>query len=175
MGVAIRNSGLKGLEEANRGTYQLIVLDVMLPDINGFQILTELRLNNSTVSILMLTAKDSESDKVSGLRLGADDYLTKPFSMNEFIARVESLIRRYRVFNQDSLNEEKAYTYNNLSIYPSTHEVFIGGSLVELTAKEFDLLYFLIKTKGVYLRKDRFTIMFGNQNTLLTITILWFI
>ena len=106
MRVSIRNTGAAGLEEANMGNYQIIVLDVMLPDINGLQILTELR-SISNVPILMLTAKDSESDKVSGLRLGADDYLTKPFSMNEFIARVESLIRRYCVFNSETLNGEK--------------------------------------------------------------------
>ncbi len=81
------------------GAYCLVILDVMLPGLNGFQVLSEIR-KNSTVPILMLTAKGNEIDKVMGLRLGADDYLTKPFSINELMARMESLIRRYTIFNQ---------------------------------------------------------------------------
>ena len=96
--VIVCHDGQTGLDTFKKQNYQLIILDIMLPAMNGYDVLTEIRkLNN--VPVLMLTAKDSEIDKVSGLRLGADDYLTKPFLMAEFVARVQSLIRRFTVFN----------------------------------------------------------------------------
>lgn len=144
--VVIKNDGGSGLEEAQTSQYHLIVLDVMLPVKNGLQVLTAIR-KTSKVPILMLTAKDSESDKVSGLRLGADDYLTKPFSINEFTARVESLIRRYRDFNDSESTPMTSLYFKGLSILPETRQVIVHDNEVVLTAKEFDLLYFLAKNK----------------------------
>ena len=95
--IIVCHDGQTGLDVFKTQNYQLVILDIMLPVMNGYDVLTEIRkLNN--VPVLMLTAKDSEIDKVSGLRLGADDYITKPFLIAEFIARVQSLIRRFTVF-----------------------------------------------------------------------------
>ncbi len=153
--VSTKNNGVDGLAEGLTAPYQLIVLDVMLPQKNGFDVLTNLR-KKSSVPVLMLTAKDSEIDKVLGLRLGADDYLTKPFSMNEFVARVQSLIRRYTALGGESAVEiASALIFDNLSITPDTREVLVSGVSVELTAKEFDLLYFLAKNRGKVFTKKQ--------------------
>lgn len=153
--VTTKHNGMDGLKEALNENYYLIILDVMLPEKSGFEVLTELR-KKSTVPVLMLTAKDSEIDKVSGLRLGADDYLTKPFSMNEFVARVQSLIRRFTAFNNKGEEAlEKQLIFDGLVITPETREVLVKGAQVELTAKEFDLLYFLAKNKGKVFTKKQ--------------------
>ena len=153
--VTTKHNGVDGLTEGLTTSYQLVVLDVMLPQKNGFDVLSELR-KTSSVPVLMLTAKDSEIDKVLGLRLGADDYLTKPFSMNEFVARVQSIIRRYTTLGGESVEESASMlTFDNLSIAPATREVIASGATVDLTAKEFDLLYFLAKNSGrVFTKKQ---------------------
>lgn len=153
--VTIKHNGIEGLAESLGTSYQLIVLDVMLPQKNGFDVLTDLR-KTSSIPVLMLTAKDSEFDKVLGLRIGADDYLTKPFSMNEFVARVQSLIRRYTTLGSEGVVEAvSVLTFDNLSITPATREVLALGVPVELTAKEFDLLYFLAKNSGKVFTKKQ--------------------
>ncbi len=153
--VAFSSDGESGLEAALAGEYQLVILDVMLPNRNGFEVLTQLR-KYSPVPVLMLTARDSEIDKVSGLRMGADDYLTKPFSMNELIARVQSLIRRYTLLGQPEREEKrKKLEFENLSINRDTREVAVDGRNVMLTAKEFDLLFFLAENAGrVFTKKQ---------------------
>ena len=153
--VTTKHNGVDGLTEGLTTSYQLVVLDVMLPQKNGFDVLADLR-KTSSVPVLMLTAKDSEIDKVLGLRLGADDYLTKPFSMNEFVARVQSIIRRYTTLGGESVEESASMlTFDNLSIAPATREVIASGATVDLTAKEFDLLYFLAKNSGrVFTKKQ---------------------
>ena len=103
---------------------------------------------------LMLTAKDSEADKVSGLRLGADDYLTKPFLMNEFVARVHSLVRRYTIFN-NSENQNTVLKFKGLEIDDSLRTVYVNDEIVPLTAKEFDLLYFLASNQGKVFTKEQ--------------------
>lgn len=151
--VAVCNDGSTGLDVFTSGDFQLVVLDIMLPIMNGFDVLTEIRKRN-TVPVLMLTAKDSEVDKVSGLRLGADDYLTKPFLMSEFIARVQSLIRRFTVFNNNA-EEKIILNFKGLKIDVSLRNVFINDNQVHLTAKEFDLLYFLASNKGKVFTKEQ--------------------
>lgn len=151
--VTLRHDGESGLKECLKNDYVLIVLDVMLPLKNGFEILSKLR-KESDVPVLMLTAKDSELDKVSGLRMGADDYLTKPFSMNEFVARVQSLIRRYTAFG-NQIQETETLEFEEMSISKTTREVFINDSSIELTAKEFELLYFLAKHPGQVFTKKQ--------------------
>ena len=147
--VAARHDGESGLEAALSGGYELVVLDVMLPGMGGFSVLTELR-KASAAPVLMLTARDSEADKVSGLRLGADDYLTKPFSMQEFVARAQSLVRRYTALGgrQAAVPGAPALVLEGLTITPDTREVTVLGLPVELTAKEFDLLFFLASHPG---------------------------
>ncbi|HML20317.1 MAG TPA: response regulator transcription factor [Aggregatilinea sp.] len=152
--VTVRFDGVSGLREASENVYQLVVLDVMLPQQNGFDVLATIR-KDSTVPVLMLTAKDSEVDKVSGLRMGADDYLTKPFSNNEFMARVASLLRRYTVFNTSDHDEKRVLDIGALHIDPARHEVCLQHTAIDLTAKEFDLLYFLAQNKGKVFTKKQ--------------------
>ena len=151
--VTICNDGLSGVMEANANTYQLIILDIMLPNMNGFEVLTTIRKTNS-VPVLMLTAKDSEVDKVSGLRLGADDYLTKPFLQNEFIARVQSLIRRYTIFNAKH-EELDTLSFKGLAINRPLRLVNVNNDAIKLTAKEFDLLLFLASNQGQVFTKEQ--------------------
>lgn len=136
-------------------SYSLIILDVMLPNMDGFQVLSEIR-KYSNVPVLMLTAKGSEPDKVTGLSLGADDYLTKPFSINELIARVQSLIRRYTTFNSgDSVS---ILTFKGIVIDKDIRTVHVEDKLIDLTGKEFDLLVFLASNKGrVFTKKQIYT------------------
>lgn len=161
--VTIKHDGKAGLLEVTNSDYHLVVLDVMLPEMNGFEVLAELR-KNKTLPVLMLTAKDSEVDKVSGLRLGADDYLTKPFSTNEFVARVQSLIRRYTVFSVLQEKEAKPLNMGVLSIDPTTRKVLVDKHNIDLTAKEFDLLYFLAKHKGkVFTKKQIYRAVWDDE------------
>lgn len=164
--VTTKHNGVDGLTEGLTTSYQLVVLDVMLPQKNGFDVLADLR-KTSSVPVLMLTAKDSEIDKVLGLRLGADDYLTKPFSMNEFVARVQSIIRRYTTLGGESVEESTSMlTFDNLSIAPATREVIASGATVDLTAKEFDLLYFLAKNSGrVFTKKQIYRAVWKDEYT----------
>lgn len=138
-----------------KDSYSLIILDVMLPNMDGFQVLSEIR-KYSNVPVLMLTAKGSEPDKITGLSLGADDYLTKPFSVKELIARVQSLIRRYTTFNQgDSIS---ILTFKGMIIDKESRTVQVDKKVIDLTGKEFDLLVFLASNKGrVFTKKQIYT------------------
>lgn len=159
----IAYTGRDGLEKiSSQGdTYCLVILDVMLPGMNGFQVLSEIR-KTSTVPVLMLTAKGEEIDKVTGLRLGADDYLTKPFSINELMARVESLIRRYTTFNQAAQSD--ILRFKGMEIDKGTRTVYINGKSVELTSREFDLLVFLASNKGrVFTKKQIYTHVWNDE------------
>ncbi len=152
--------GLSKIMEQN-DAYCLVILDVMLPGMDGFQVLSEIR-KCSTVPVLMLTAKGNEIDKVTGLRLGADDYLTKPFSINELMARMESLIRRYTTFNQAAPTD--VLIFQNMVIDKENRTVCINGEAVELTGKEFDLLLFLSSNKGcVFTKKQIYTQVWENE------------
>ena len=162
--VSLAHNGLEGLQKISTKEFHLIILDIMLPEKNGFEVLTSLRKDNN-VPVLMLTAKDSELDKVSGLRLGADDYLTKPFSMNEFIARVGSLIRRYTAFNETNIIQPlPTLSFEGLVISPEKHEVLLNGKQIELTAKEFELLYFLAANQGrIFTKNQIYTQVWGDE------------
>lgn len=152
--VKVEHDGENGIKEALKESYTAIILDIMLPKKNGFEVLSEIR-KSSVVPVLMLTAKDSEVDKVSGLRMGADDYLTKPFSMNEFVARVQALVRRYTIMSSIKEVKEDILEFSEISINPSTREVIRDGENLDLTAKEFDLIYLLAKNKGrVFTKKQ---------------------
>ena len=157
--AVVANGGIEGLRlvEENNDTYSLIILDIMMPDLDGFQVLQKIRQTNN-VPVLMLTAKSGEEDKVSGLRMGGDDYLTKPFSINELMARVNSLIRRYTLLNPVSNTDVDCMTFQGMVIDSSNRLVFVDNKQVELTGKEFDLLSFLASNKGkVFTKKQIYT------------------
>lgn len=141
------NRGQHGLYHALSNKFDLIVLDVMLPDINGIEICRRLRAEKNMTPILMLTARSEEIDKVVGLETGADDYLTKPFSIRELIARVKAMLRRTEI-NGHNLLPDTVITYDSLSVYPLKRKVTLDDVKVELTPKEFDLLYLFITNPG---------------------------
>lgn len=148
--------GLNDLEE-NKDILSLIILDVMLPDLDGFSILKRIR-EISNVPVLMLTAKNSEEDKIIGLRTGADDYLTKPFSINELTARVDSLIRRFTTLNNIHDIQKGHLIFKGMKIDIDNRTVCVNDKQIDLTGKEFDLLLFLANNKGrVYTKKQIYT------------------
>lgn len=147
------HTGSQGILQVEKNEYQLILLDIMLPVINGFSVLSEIRAI-SNVPVLMLTAKDDESDKIRGLRDGADDYMTKPFSIKELIARVGSLIRRYTSLGQMQ-KQQNTMILKNMIINVDTRSVQIEDRQIELTGKEFDLLFFLASHKGMVFTKKQ--------------------
>lgn len=159
MSAIIAHGGMEGLRliDENNGSCSLVILDVMMPDLDGFQVLQKIRETNN-VPVLMLTAKSDERDKVSGLRLGADDYLTKPFSINELMARVNSLIRRYTTLNPTFAMDSDCMIFKGMAIDKENRSVSVNDIPVELTSKEFDLLSFLASNKGrVFTKKQIYT------------------
>jgi two-component system alkaline phosphatase synthesis response regulator PhoP len=144
--------GKEALEMSKKEKPDLMILDLMLPEISGLDVCKELRQNKISVPILMLTAKDDELDKILGLELGADDYITKPFSPREVVARVKAILRRAQ--NQQSDGEDKL-TIGRLEIHPDNYEAFFDGTLLELTPKEFELLLYLTRHKGRVLTRDQ--------------------
>ncbi|MCM1992423.1 response regulator transcription factor [Oceanirhabdus seepicola] len=150
----LSHTGASGLNRLAENKYFLLILDIMLPDMSGFAVLSELRKSNA-VPVLMLTAKNEEVDKVKGLWIGADDYLTKPFRINEFMARVNSLIRRYTMLNYFDKQTAVRLQLKDMSIDKETRTVFISRKQIKLTGKEFELLNFLASNKGkIYTKKQ---------------------
>lgn len=147
------HSGRDGLSELGKREYQLIVLDVMMPGIDGFETMEQIR-KKSSLPILMLTSKSDNYSKVRGLRSGADDYLTKPFEMEELIARVLSLIRRYTRFNSNG-EEARQLTFKGLVIDLDRHTVATEKESFLLPPKEFDVLLFCAKHQGKILTKQQ--------------------
>jgi len=155
--VVTAGDGKKAIELAAEEKPDLILLDIMLPGIDGFEVCRMIR-KDMTVPILMLTARDDEIDRVVGLEVGADDYLTKPFSMRELIARVKALLRRVRIM--ESIHEEqeephKTYVFENLAIDESRHEVQLNGKPLNLKPKEYDLLLYLARHRGLVLSREQ--------------------
>jgi heavy metal response regulator len=139
--VDVSHDGTEGLTMAETGSYDILIIDVMLPGKNGIEITSELRSERITTPILMLTAKIATEDKVAGLDSGADDYLTKPFAFAELLARVRSLLRR------GSKEKTTQLTAADLELDTITHRAHRGGKTIELTAKEYALLEFLLRNK----------------------------
>ena len=153
--VTVHHDGSEGLAAARNNRYDLLVLDLMLPGTDGLTICRELRTATHYLPILMLTAKSTELDRVLGLEMGADDYLTKPFSIRELVARVKALLRRSEAMGSQPTQEEKAdiLQCGELTIDSERRLVTIAGKGVELTAKEFDLLLHFARHPGrVYSR-----------------------
>lgn len=145
--------GIDGYIKAKENKPDLILLDWMLPNINGIDILKKIRSDKSLkhIPVIMLTAKNMESDKVEGLEIGADDYITKPFSIKELLARISSVLRRYNISGQ---SEESILSIGNLKLDLQKHEVYRGSEKIELTLKEFELLKLLIENKGKVLSRN---------------------
>lgn len=146
--------GEAGLQLGLTGDPDLILLDVMLPKMNGFDICAKLRDAGSTVPIIMLTAREEETDKVFGLETGADDYMTKPFSMRELLARVRANIRRRSLDLNARKSVGKLIEAKGLTIDPATFSVMRNGQAVDLTQKEYDLLLYLIQERGVVFSRE---------------------
>ena len=141
--------GDEGLYEAESNVYDLILLDLMLPEKNGFQLLKELREKGITTPVLIMTAKESLDDKGHGFELGADDYLTKPFYLEELKMRIQALLKRSGKFNENTL------TYGNLTVDLATNTVNVDQQEVELLGKEFDLLVYFLQNQNVILPKSQ--------------------
>lgn len=155
--------GVEGLNKALDGRYDLIILDLMLPGMSGLDICKEIRVVNRTIPILMLTARSEEFDRVLGLELGADDYLTKPFGVRELVARVKAIFRRIEVVKQDLQQSDiKELHIGDISIDPRKRRVTLNDEKTELTAKEFDLLYLFMKNPGrSYSRQELLDVVWG--------------
>ncbi len=148
--VTGETDGARGFERARTGGYDLIILDIMLPGLDGFEICKRLRAEGNTTPIVMLTAKSQEVDKVVGLELGADDYVTKPFSPRELLARVKALLRRAKPVEPPL----ERVSFGDVEVDFKGYEVRKAGEHVELTAKEFSLLRLLVSHPGEVLRRD---------------------
>ncbi|HLO89234.1 MAG TPA: response regulator transcription factor [Nostocaceae cyanobacterium] len=147
--VSVANDGMNGLMLARESTPDLVILDWMLPGLSGVEICRRLRSTGISVPVILLTAKDEVSDRVTGLDAGADDYVVKPFSIEELLARIRAHLRRTQETNEDLLQ------FLDLSLNRRTREVFRGKRAIDLTAKEFDLLeYLLTHPRQVFTREQ---------------------
>ncbi|CAN2255430.1 response regulator transcription factor [Bacillus vallismortis] len=162
--VDVAKDGEEALALFEQNTYNLIILDLMMPKIDGIEVCRKLR-EKTNVPILMLTAKDHEADKIVGLSIGADDYITKPFSVNEVVARIKALMRRFLILGSDSGTEEKPLLkYKGLSIDVKRYIVCISGEEISLTAKELELLKFMASNpEQVFTKAQLFRNVWGNN------------
>lgn len=152
--------GADGLDNALSGIYDVIILDIMLPKMDGISVLSEIRRNNINTPVLMLTARSEIEDKITGLDNGADDYLTKPFNSKELLARIRALLRR----------KEKTFIDSNLKfadivLNKSTHEICKNNQKVKLTKKEYNVMEFLILNQGKVVSKESLTVKIWGYNT----------
>jgi len=162
--VDIVTEGNEGLERALSEEYALVILDIMLPGMDGFDICREIRAEKRSLPILMLTAKTEEVDKVLGLELGADDYITKPFSIREVLARVKAIFRRIEYDQEAARQPEQQITIADLVVDPEKRKVMLRGNTLELTNKEFDLLLLFVQHPGkAYSRQELLDEVWGYQ------------
>lgn len=155
--VLLAHDGKTGLQMAIKESPDLLILDLMLPVLDGMEVCKELRSEKKNIPIIMLTARDDEFDKVLGLELGADDYMTKPFSPREVIARVKAVLRRFMPspLEEETEKPEISYEYGDLKVYPDRFEAFLGEESLEFTPKEFELLVYLLEHKNRVLTRDQ--------------------
>lgn len=149
--VQTARNGTRGLQMARENRYDLIILDIMLPELSGFQVLKTLRAEKITTPVLMLTAKSTELDKVLGLELGADDYVTKPFSPRELLARVKAILRRAHAMDL----EIDSIRFGDVEVDFRQYEAKKAGKAIDLTAVEFALLHLLVKHANEVLSRDK--------------------
>ncbi len=153
--VEIARDGTEALSKAEAGKPDLVLLDLMLPDIDGLEVCRRIRASANEVPILMLTARDDDVDKIVGLEVGADDYLTKPFNPRELIARIKSILRRATQTQKSGRPAEAALEHGDVRIDAGRREVTVKGEPVQLAPKEFDLLWELLDHRGLVLTRDQ--------------------
>lgn len=153
--VEIANDGRAGLELAQNGDYDLILLDLMLPRMSGIEVCRRLRQGGKDVPIIMLTAKDDVSDKVMGLDMGADDYMTKPFAIEELLARMRVAFKRKEKQEKDEDVKGKIYHFKGLEVDDLKRQVTFNGEHIELTKKEYELLKYLLDNKNIALDREK--------------------
>lgn len=153
--TTVIDHGGEGLQTALQRSFDLIILDIMLPGLNGFEVLNRLRQNGVRTPVIILTARNAEEEVVQGLKHGADDYITKPFGVAELLARVSAVLRRTQ---QDDAPQvvmnEKVITVGELSIYPEKYEVIVNGEAIPLRPKEFEVLLYLVQRPGMVITRD---------------------
>ena len=150
----VAGDGRQGLSLAESGDFDLVLLDIMLPELNGLEVLRRLRKAENNVPVIMLTARDSVMDKVSGLDMGADDYITKPFAIEELLARIRVTLRQHRPAEEDKAKGD-VITFKELSMDTARHTVTCGGKPLELTVKEFGLLQALLENVSIVLTREQ--------------------
>jgi len=144
-------NGTDAIEAIETFEPDIILLDVMLPDMNGFSVTKKIRSQGITTPVLFLTAKDEPEHKVQGLTVGGDDYVTKPFSLAEIVARIHAILRRTR----GGKSEESVLTVGEVTINNDAHEVFVNGTLVDLSPTEYNLLHFMMSNPNQVLKKEQ--------------------
>lgn len=155
--------GAEALAKLEVNSYQFIILDVMLPKVNGYEVLQKVR-ESGNIPVLILSAKCQETDKIIGLGLGADDYLTKPFGVGELTARVKAQLRRYLKFSTETHKASNVIKHLDIEIDTNTYEAKIGEKLIPLTAKEFDILkLFMQNPKKVFTKRQLFKSIWGEE------------
>lgn len=152
--VTVCSDGVTGLKRAQKSKPDLIVLDLMLPDMGGVEVCKQLRVEPATkhIPVIMLTAKGEEIDRIVGFEVGADDYLTKPFSPRELLMRIRAILRRVKARREDMAAE--SFTFGRLEVYPEKHEARVSGQPIKLTALEFRLLQFMYNSRGRVSSRD---------------------
>jgi two-component system response regulator ArlR len=167
--VQVAEDGRKGLELFQEGQWDLILLDIMLPGINGLEVLRRIR-KLSSVPVILLTARGDTLDKVSGLDAGADDYLSKPFAIEELLARIRSLLRRKNAWGSgtvsaqaNSTQDESLLFFRNITLNPKSREVSLDGQLLSLTKTEYQLLFCLMSHKNEALSREKIMDMVWGQ------------
>lgn len=155
-------NGQQGLDQYRQVNPDLVILDVMMPKIDGIEVCKEIRENDKVTPILMLTAKSEEIDKILGLEIGADDYMTKPFSIRELIARVKAMLRRVEAQSQDKKDLQEILNFDGLQVNTKKRKVTIKGDSLELTSKEYDLLLLFFSNPGkAYSREELLNDIWG--------------
>ncbi|MEQ8222112.1 MAG: response regulator transcription factor [Candidatus Eremiobacterota bacterium] len=167
--VSKATSGEEGLSMLEKETFDVVILDVMMPNMNGFEVLKKINAGYSYLPVIMLTAKNDEIDKIVGLEIGADDYIVKPFNSRELLARVRAVLRRKERFIRETGHKEKAAWQNSdtgsIEIDPEKRKTFVKGKQVELSSLEFDLLKIFVHHKGIVLSRERIMELARGQTT----------
>lgn len=153
--VELVNDGRSGLEMAQEGQYDLILLDLMLPRMSGIEICRRLRQGGKDIPIIMLTAKDDVSDKVMGLDMGADDYMTKPFAIEELLARIRVALKRKEKTDKEEEHKGKIYILKGLQVDDLKRQVTYNGDQIVLTKKEYELLKYLLENRNIALDREK--------------------
>ena len=151
--VVVATDGRSGLERAVADDIDLVLLDIMLPQMSGLEVVRRLKEERPLLPVLMVTARGDRYDKVSGLDLGADDYITKPFEIEEVLARIRAFLRMRQLVRQD--HSEHVLTYETLKVDVNRHEVYCEGNKIDLTRREFDLLVFFLENPERVLTRDQ--------------------